>query len=104
VLAEIGDDPTAPGGEERRRIRDEVEETRDEAEGRLREAVAALEQIRLGLLRMHAGERVLQSVTMELKTAKDLSDDMANLLVGHREVERLLAERRATGMITIVGG
>ena len=51
---------------------------------------------------MHAGERVIASVTMELKTAKDLSDDMANLLEGHREVERLLAERRATGMITIV--
>ncbi len=39
---------------------------------------------------------------MELKTAKDLSDDMANLLEGHREVERLLAERRATGIFTIV--
>ncbi len=79
-----------------------MEATRDEAEARLREAVTALEQIRLGLLRMHAGERVLQSVTMELQAAKDLSGDMANLLEGHREVERLLAERRATGMFTIV--
>jgi len=104
VLAEIGDDPAAPGREERGRVRREVEATRDEAVARLREAVTALEQIRLGLLRMHAGERVLQNVTMELKTAKDLSDDMANLLEGHREVERLLAERRATGMITIVEG
>jgi len=51
---------------------------------------------------MHAGERVLQSVTMELQAAKDLSGDMANLLEGHREVERLLAERRATGTFTIV--
>ena len=102
VLAEIGDDPDAPGHEARGRIRGDVEATRDEAEGRLREAVTALEQIRLGLLRMHAGERVLQNVTMELKAAKDLSDDMANLLEGHREVERLLAERRATGMLTIV--
>ena len=102
VLAEIGDDPAAPGGEARERVRGEVEATRDEAEARLRGAVTALEQVRLGLLRMHAGERVLQSVTMELKTAKDLSDDMANLLEGHREVERLLAERRATGMFRIV--
>ncbi len=102
VLAEIGDDPAAPGGEARARVRAEVETTRDDAGGRLRDAVVALEQIRLGLIRMHAGERVLQNVTMELQTAKDLSDDMANLLEGHREVERLLAERRATGMFTIV--
>lgn len=102
VLAEIGDDPAAPGGKARVRVRGEVEATRDEAEARLREAVTALEQIRLGLLRMHAGERVLQSVTMELQAAQDLSHDMANLLEGRREVERLLAERRATGMFTIV--
>ncbi len=102
VLAEIGDDPAAPGGEARERVRGEVEATRDEAEARLRGAVTALEQVRLGLLRIHAGEQVLPNVTMELKAAKDLSDDMANLLEGHREVERLLAERRATGIFTIV--
>ncbi len=104
VLAEIGDDPAAPGSEAREKIRGDVEATRDAATARLREAVTALEQIRLGLIRMHAGERVLQNVTMELKAAKDLSDDMANLLEGHCEVERLLAERRATGMFTIVEG
>ena len=73
-----------------------------DAETRLRETVTALETIRLGLLRMHAGERVLQSVTMDLETAKGLSGDMSDLLEGHREVERLLAERRATGIFTIV--
>ena len=62
-----------------------------------------LETIRIGLLRMHAGESVLQSVTMELKAAKSLSEDMVNLLEGHREVERLLAERRATGTFRILG-
>jgi eukaryotic-like serine/threonine-protein kinase len=104
VLAEIGDDPAAPGSEARATVRAEVEATRDEAASRLREAVTALETIRLGLLRMHAGERVLQSVTMELETAKGLSGDMSKLLAGHREVERLLAERRATGVFTIVEG
>jgi serine/threonine-protein kinase len=104
VLAEIGDDPAAPAAEGREGVRTEVEATRDEAESRLRRAVTALETIRLGLLRMHAGEGVLQSVTMELETARDLSHDMAGLLEGHREVERILAERRATGMFTITGG
>jgi hypothetical protein len=102
VLAEIGDDPAAPGGEAREKVRSDVEATRDAAAARLRDAVTALEQVRLGLIRIHAGEQVLPSVTMELKSAKDLSEDMANLLEGHREVERLLAERRATGMFTIV--
>jgi serine/threonine-protein kinase len=102
VLMEIGDDPATPGHDARARVRAEVEATRDAAESRLRAAVTALETIRLGLLRMHAGESVVQSVTMELEAAKDLSADMADLLEGHREVERLLAERRATGTFTIV--
>ena len=67
----------------------------------MREAVTALETIRVGLLRMHAGESVLQSVTMGLKAAKEISSDLESLLEGHREVERLLAQRRATGTFTI---
>ena len=102
LLAEIGDDPAAAGAEARARVRGEVKATRGAAEARLRGVVTALEQIRLGLIRMHAGERVLQNVTMELQAAKELSDDMANLLEGRLEVERLLAERRETGVFTIV--
>jgi hypothetical protein len=102
VLTEIGDDPISVAEDARSRVRGDVEATRDAAEARLRQAVAALETIRVGLLRMHAGESVLQSVTMELQAAKDLSADMVNLLEGHREVERLLAERRATGTLSIV--
>ena len=102
VLAEIGDDPAAAGAEARTKVREEVAATRDEARGHLREAVTALETIRLGLLRLHTGESVLHSMTVELEAARDLSGDMANLLEGHREVERLLAERRETGVFTIV--
>lgn len=39
---------------------------------------------------------------MELEAAQGLSDDMENLLAGHREVERVLQERRRTGILTIV--
>jgi hypothetical protein len=104
ALSEIGDEPAAPGADVRDRVRGEVQSTRDEAASRLKDVVAALETIRLGLLRMHAGERVLQSVTTELETAKGLSGDMSSLLEGHREVERLLAQRRATGAFRIVEG
>jgi len=40
-------------------------------------------------------------MTLELDAARDLSEEMGNLLEGHREVERILQERRATGFFTI---
>jgi serine/threonine-protein kinase len=105
VLAEIGDDdPTREGAEERARVRGRVAATREEARAKLREAVAALEKIRLGLLYMHAGSGTVETMTTELRAARDLSDDMENLLAGHREVERILQERRKTGMFTIPPG
>jgi hypothetical protein len=98
VLAEIGDDdPTRAGAEERARVRAGVEATRDDARERLREAVKALETIRLGLLLMHGGGGTVESLTTDLRAARDISDEMENLLAGHREVERILQERRKTG-------
>lgn len=79
VLAELGDDPAVPGRDAREKVRADVSATRDEAEARMREAVTALETIRVGLLRMHAGE----SVTMELKAAQGISSDLEGLLDGH---------------------
>jgi serine/threonine-protein kinase len=104
VLAEIGDDdPSRPGAEERARVREGVEMTRDEARGKLKDAVAALEKIRLGLLYLHAGSGTVEHMTTELSAARDLSNDMENLLAGHREVERILQERRKTGVFSIGG-
>ena len=100
VLSELGDEPTGEGATERERVRQEVQATRDAAEARLKEVVASLETIRVGLLRMHAGESVVHSVTMDLESAQGLKGDMEDLLEGHREVERLLARRRATGTIS----
>ncbi|MDX1493487.1 MAG: serine/threonine-protein kinase [Longimicrobiales bacterium] len=100
VLNELGEDAAGEGADAREKVRRDVEATRNAAEERLREVVAALETIRVGLLRMHAGESVTHSVTMDLETAQGLSGDMDSLLEGHREVERLLARRRATGRIT----
>lgn len=50
---------------------------------------------------MHAGSGTVESLTMELKAAQNISDDMEDLLAGHLEVERLLQERRLTGKFTI---
>ena len=99
ILAEIGDDDPSAA---RACVRASVEATREEAQGKLREAVAALETIRLGLLYMQAGTGTVESLTMELEAARGISDDMENLLAGHREVERILQERRKTGVFTLV--
>ena len=102
VLAEIGDDdPSRAGAEERARVRRSVEVTRDGAREKLRQAVKALETIRLGLLMMQAGGATVESLTMDLRDARDISEQMENLLEGHREVERLLQERRRTGVFTL---
>lgn len=104
VLAEIGDDdPTRPGAEERARVRAGVVATRDLAREKLQQAVKALETIRLGLLLMHGGGGTVESLTLDLKSAQEISGEMADLLEGHREVERLLRERRTTGRITLIG-
>ena len=55
------------------------------------EAVAALETIRLQLLRMHAGAGSVESMTADLSSARELSDDIERLLEGGRAVENLLA-------------
>jgi hypothetical protein len=105
VLAEIGDDdPSRTGAEERARVRAGVEATRDEAREKLQKAVRALETVRLGLLLMHGGGGTVESLTLDLEAAKDVAAEMAGLLEGHREVERLLRERRRTGTFRLAPG
>ena len=39
---------------------------------------------------------------LAFQAAQGLSTDMENLLAGHREAERILDERRATGVFRLV--
>ena len=80
-------DHTSPRSE---RIRTELAAERDLVQLRLREAVAALETIRLGLLRLHAGTATVQSLTTDLGLAAQVAKEVDRLLDGRREVERLL--------------
>jgi hypothetical protein len=90
ILAEIGRDPRQPGAEERKAVRAEVVAMRDAVKARLTETISALETVRLGLLRLHAGDGTVAGVTMELEAAGNVSEDIEGLLAGRREVERLL--------------
>ena len=80
-------DHTSPRSE---RIRAELVAERDLVQQRLGEAVAALETIRLGLLRLHAGTATVHSVTTDLGLAAQVAEEVDRLLDGRRDVERLL--------------
>jgi serine/threonine-protein kinase len=68
---------------------------RDAAQKRLADAVASLETIRLGLLRMQAGTGNIQSITTDLASARDVSEAVERLLQGQEEVELLLQGEEA---------
>jgi hypothetical protein len=81
--------------------RAELTNTRAAAGDRLRDIVVALETIRVELLRLHAGAASTASVTMDLNAAKILSSDVARMLDGLRDVERLLGRRAAPELGTM---
>ncbi|MFC1574485.1 serine/threonine-protein kinase [Gemmatimonadota bacterium] len=97
VLGEIGEGAGQGGTQERERLRAEVEATRKEAESRMTEAVSAMEAIRLGLLRLHAGDGTISGITEDMGAARDIRADIERLLEGREEVERLLAGRDTSG-------
>ncbi len=72
------------------KLLEDLRAARAQAETRLSEVVSAMETLRLGLLRLHAGAGSAESVTQDLAAARALGDDVDRLLVGHGEVDRLL--------------
>jgi len=64
-----------------------VERERDEVRARLLRTVAALETIRLSLLRLHAGSGTVESVTSDLGLAFEAAKEVDLLLEARREVD-----------------
>jgi hypothetical protein len=65
---------------------------RDLVQERLRETVGALETIRLGLLRLHAGSLSVESLTTQIEHAMDVSAQVDRLIDAHEEVTLVLRE------------
>ncbi len=74
----------------RDRVVVDLETERDLVQRRLKEAVAALETIRLNLLRLHAGTGDLKSLTTDLTLAREAAKEVDLLLEGHQEIEEAL--------------
>ena len=79
---------------ERTLVADELRATRQIAAERLATTVAALENIRLDLLRLQMGSAGLESVTASLDAAREIGDQIAESLAAQAVVERLLRGER----------
>ena len=77
---------------ERARVAEELRATRVVASERLASTVAALETIRLDLLRLQMGSAGIESVTASIDAARRIGDQIGEAVAAQDEVERLLRE------------
>ena len=68
----------------------DLKETREKTEQHLADAVASLETIRLGLLRLTTGAGTVQRFTTDLSAAAKVGDRIDQLMDGMGDVELLL--------------
>lgn len=74
----------------RSQARHRIAPFRDEAQRRMQDAVAALETLRVDMLRLSAGTVELKSVTTRLGSAREVAADIQQLLEAQEEVRDLL--------------
>jgi serine/threonine-protein kinase len=67
----------------------DLRQMRETAERQLAEVVAALESIRLELLRLTAGIGSIEGLTTNLLAAGEIGDNVANVMMGMEEVEQV---------------
>jgi serine/threonine-protein kinase len=102
ALGGKGEEGSGKGGADdalaarRDRVLADLVAERDAVQRRLADAVAALEAIRLNLLKLHAGSATVQSLTTDLGLARDVAKEIDTLLAGQREVEELLGGQGRT--------
>lgn len=68
----------------------DLKDARETTEQHLAEAVASLETVRLGLLRLTAGTGTVEGLTTDLAAAADVGDAIDRLMAGMTDVELLL--------------
>lgn len=81
--------PRAGMANQRRQAAEDLESVRARVRGRLEQAVAALETIRLDLLRLQAGVGSAEDLTVDLEAAEAINQAVNAELSGRAEVDRL---------------
>jgi serine/threonine-protein kinase len=84
----LGDGGDVPSRQDR--ITTDLRAERVLVQQRLKDAVAALETIRLNLLRLHAGTATVKHLTTDLGLARQVAREVDLLLESQREVDELL--------------
>jgi serine/threonine-protein kinase len=82
--------PVAGGESPRAKARAELDEASRLLGERLAQVISALDNIRVDLVRLHAGVATPDDVSDALRAAEDVSIDISQLLAGEREVSELL--------------
>jgi hypothetical protein len=82
----------------RAKAADDLESARSVIGTRLSATVAALENLRLGLLRLQAGVGTPDELTRDLKAAKEIGLEVEALFVGQTQVEGILGTRESSAM------
>ncbi|MEP6492541.1 MAG: protein kinase [bacterium] len=80
---------------DRDRLRADLRVTRERVSDRLAATVAALENIRLDLLRLQLGDGHVDSVTASLEAAQQVADDFGSYVEATREVDDSLVTPRS---------
>ena len=88
-------DTAAVVADARARLRHDLVQQRDQAAARLGAAVAALESIRLNLLRLKAGTGTVSELTADLGAAREAQSELEIAVAARSEVETLLDGARA---------
>lgn len=98
VLRERAGSPLkAKLAEQRINLSADLRAARDAAAERLAAAVAALENIRLDLLRLKAGAGTVDELTSDLSAARRIGEEIDATLAGPEETEALLKEAASHG-------
>jgi serine/threonine-protein kinase len=80
--------------EHRARVVNDIDAARRQMAKRLAATMAALENLRLGLLRLQAGVGTPDELTADLRAADEIGREVQALLEGERQVEGVLGEGR----------
>jgi hypothetical protein len=96
VPASLRGEAGAVVADQQAKLRGDITVQRDAASRRMAASVAALENLRLDLLRLKAGAGSLDELTAHLSDARRLQDEIALAIAARRETEAALRPQERT--------
>jgi predicted Ser/Thr protein kinase len=92
ALARVDMHVGSSGRDDQEKLQGDIESARGKVRQRLATAVAAIESVRLDLLRLHAGVGSADELTADLARARDIAGAVDASVAARRDVDKLLAK------------